>query len=192
MVAILNGGPQRWHYSRYEMKLSEQMEFPNLELKSVSGEKILIPDAELFVHLQFRRFTGCPICNTHIGELSERINEIKNAGIKEVVFFHSQAEDIQSFQKDIPLTFVADPEKKYYREFSVERSLMYLSLSALGAAIRGMARGKISMKMTGGPQGLPAEFLVSPSGEIVAAKYGKHAYDQWSVDELLRIVKSKS
>src|SRR5260370_10442324 len=32
---------------------------------------------------------------------------------------------------------------------------------------------------------LPADFLIAPSGRINAVKYGKHAYDQWSVDELL-------
>jgi hypothetical protein len=32
---------------------------------------------------------------------------------------------------------------------------------------------------------LPAEFLLDPSGRIVACKYGSDIYDQWSVDELL-------
>jgi hypothetical protein len=42
----------------------------------------------------------------------------------------------------------------------------------------------------GGRYGLPADFLVAPDGLIVACKYGEHAYDQWSVDELLALVHS--
>lgn len=35
--------------------------------------------------------------------------------------------------------------------------------------------------------GMPAELLIAPSGTVLAAKYGSHANDQWSVDELLRL-----
>ena len=38
---------------------------------------------------------------------------------------------------------------------------------------------------TGGPFGLPADLLIAPDGRIAAVKYGKNAYDQWTVDELL-------
>ena len=39
------------------------------------------------------------------------------------------------------------------------------------------------------PLGLPADFLIAPSGRINAVKYGTDAYDQWSVDELLTLAK---
>lgn len=35
--------------------------------------------------------------------------------------------------------------------------------------------------------GLPADLLIAADGRVVAAKYGSHAYDQWSVDELLAL-----
>ena len=35
-------------------------------LESVTGEPIKLPDPNRLVHLQFRRFVDCPICNTHI------------------------------------------------------------------------------------------------------------------------------
>ena len=41
------------------------------------------------------------------------------------------------------------------------------------------------IKPTGGPFGLPADFLIAPDGRVAAVKYGEHAYDQWTVDELL-------
>jgi hypothetical protein len=38
---------------------------------------------------------------------------------------------------------------------------------------------------TNGNLGLPADLLIAGDGRVVAVKYGTHAYDQWSVDELL-------
>jgi hypothetical protein len=32
---------------------------------------------------------------------------------------------------------------------------------------------------------LPADLLISGDGHLAGVKYGAHAYDQWSVDELL-------
>jgi len=65
-----------------------------------------------------------------------------------------------------------------------------MSLKALGAAMRGIARGHFGLRLAGGPLGLPADFLIAPSGRINAVKYGGNAYDQWSVDELLNLAKS--
>jgi peroxiredoxin len=156
-------------------------------LESVTGEPIPLPDPDRLVHLQFRRFVDCPICNTHIGQLRGRAREIEAAGIKEVIVFHSSAGSIRSYQKDLPFALVGDPRKDLYRDFGVESSLRFMSLPALRAALRGIARGHWGLRPWGGPLGLPGDFLIAPSGQIKAAKYGAHAYDQWSVDELLAL-----
>jgi hypothetical protein len=150
-----------------------------------------VPDRGLLTHLQFRRFAGCPICNTHIAEIRKRAGEIRLAGIHEVIFFHSRAEEIRPLQEHVPFDLVADAEKVYYKEFGVEASLAYiLNPKAVTAAVRGILTGNISLKMTGGPLGLPADFLIEPGGRVLAARYGQHAYDQWSVDELLALASS--
>jgi hypothetical protein len=41
----------------------------------------------------------------------------------------------------------------------------------------------------GGRFGLPADFLIAPDGTVLACKYGVHAYDQWSGDDLLTLAK---
>lgn len=145
--------------------------------------------ATLLIHLQFRRFVDCPICNTHIAELRRRARDIVAAGIKEVIVFHSSAKSIRSYQRDVPFTMVGDPKKALYREFGVKASLGFLSRKALGAAVRGVANGHLGLRLAGGPAGLPADFLIAPSGRITAAKYGTHAYDQWSADELIALAK---
>ena len=156
-------------------------------LESVTGEPIEVPDPNHLVHLQLRRFVDCPICNTHIGELRKRAREIEAAGVKEVIVFHSSAKLIGSYQKDVPFVLVGDPKKALYKEFGVKSSLGFISLKSLGAAMRGVAHGHFGLRLSGGPFGLPGDFLIAPSGRIKAVKYGTHAYDQWSVDELIRL-----
>jgi hypothetical protein len=173
------------------MKLKAGDLFPSKILRTVSGKEVRVPDGSLLTHLQFRRFVGCPICNTHIAEMMRRAGEIESAGIHEVIFFHSTAEEMRPLQEDVPFDLVADAEKVYYKEFGVETSLAFaLNLKAMTAALRGMLNGHVPLKMTGGPLGLPADFLIEPSGRVLAAKYGRHAYDQWSVNELLALARS--
>jgi peroxiredoxin len=159
-------------------------------VESVTGDAIKIPDPGRLVHLQFRRFVDCPICNTHLAELRRRVREIDAAGIKEVIVFHSSAASIRSYQKDVPFVLIGDPTKALYKRFGVGTSLRFMSLKTLGAAVRGMMRGHFGVRPSGGPLGLPGDFLIAPSGLIVAAKYGTHAYDQWSVDELIALARS--
>jgi hypothetical protein len=45
-----------------------------------------------------------------------------------------------------------------------------------------------AMKGEGGHMGLPADFVVARDGTVVGLKYGAHADDQLSVDEVLAIV----
>jgi peroxiredoxin len=175
---------------RMNVKLKPGDIVPATTLESVNGEPIEVPDSNRLIHLQFRRFVDCPICNTHIAALRKRAHEIEAAGIKEVIVFHSSAESIRSYQKDIRFFLVGDPEKALYKEFGVKTSLGFMSLKALGAAMRGMARGHLGLRPSGGPLGLPGDFLIAPSGQIKAVKYGTHAYDQWSVDELIALAEA--
>jgi peroxiredoxin len=172
------------------MKFKSGDKFPAMEMEAVTGEPIDLPDQKSLVHLQFRRFVDCPICNTHIAEFRRRAHEIETAGLKEVIVFHSSPESIRSYQKDIPFLMAGDPKKSFYKQFGVEQSLGFLSFKALGAAIRGIAHGHLGLRLSGGPLGLPADFLIAPSGRLIAVKYGTDAYDQWSVDELLTLVKN--
>jgi len=170
------------------MKYEPGNMLPTTVMEAVTGEAINLPDAKRLVHLQFRRFVDCPICNTHIAEFRRCAREIEAAGIKEVIVFHSSPKSIRSYQKDVPFLMVGDPKKTFYKDFGVESSLGFINLRALGAGLRGMAHGHFALRMVGGgPLGLPADFLIAPSGRINAVKYGTDAYDQWSVDELLTL-----
>ncbi|MEU9386028.1 peroxiredoxin-like family protein [Streptomyces sp. NPDC048279] len=171
---------------------------PRRGLSTVSGDPVTVPDPTRPVHLQFRRFAGCPVCNMHLRSVVRRHHEIEAAGIREVVVFHSPAEELRHHTGDLPFAVVADPDKRLYREFGVEQSPRSLLAPRawwpiVRAVVSGawhVVRGREHLPANsphGGRLGLPADFLVAPDGQILAAKHGEHAYDQWSVDELLEL-----
>ena len=96
----------------------------------------------------------------------------------------------------MPFPVIGDPDKELYRRFGVENSPRSIlrpgAWRALPAGYRraikaavAERRGLMAAAPTNGNLGLPAEFLISADGEVKAAKYGRHAYDQWTVDDLL-------
>lgn len=161
-------------------------------MESVRAELVQVPDADRVVHLQFRRFAGCPICNAHLHSIVRRYDEIVAAGVNEVVVFHTSRAKMRE-HLHLPFHVIPDPERVLYKEFGVEPSpRAVFSWPFWPAALRGLmspeSRPGPATVVQGGPFGLPADFLVSPSGRILACKYGQHADDQWSVDEILSLV----
>src|SRR5205809_6995761 len=90
--------------------------FQTLELTATSGQLVTIPDpAGDFVHLQFRRFAGCPICNLHLRSVVRRYGEIRAACIREVVVFHSTVAELAKHENELPCPLIAHPEWQLYQ-----------------------------------------------------------------------------
>ena len=157
------------------------------EIESLQSLRVPIPHAEMLTHLQFRRFAGCPMCNLHIHSFVERSKELIEHGIQEISIFHSSKKSMLKRHASAPFALVADPGKSLYREFGVETSLFsVIHPGSWAPVVNGMFRHGVSLPAFGeNPLGLPADFLIGPKGKIINLKYGRHAYDQWSVDELL-------
>lgn len=127
------------------------------ELMTTRSQSIQLPDPTRVVHLQFRRYAGCPFCNLHLRAVAQRHQELVAAGIREVVVFASSPRA------------VLDPRAWLARVRAVARTRPSLPANRQQAL------------------GLPADFLVAADGQVLACKYGAHAYDQWSVDDLLHL-----
>ncbi|WP_243286255.1 peroxiredoxin-like family protein [Geothrix terrae] len=165
-----------------------------LELLGIHSEPIQIPDPDRMVHLQFRRFAGCPICKLHLRSIAVRHDELVAAGIREIAVFHSAPEALRRHDGALPFAVIGDPEKRLYMAFGIERSARsILDPRAWGAIVHGLSvfgpgppdRGESGL-------GLPADFLIAPGGRVIACKYGAHADDHWSVDELLWLASSEA
>lgn len=181
-------------------RLKNGVAIEKLSLRSIHSTAVPIPDPESLVHLQFRRFAGCPVCDLHLHSITQRHRELASASIREVVVFHSSKVELLKYCASLPFDVIADPEKRLYDRFGVESSPhSLLSPRAWTAIVKGIIRssGQVLHRRTplptlnpsGGRFGLPADFLISPGGVILACKYGAHAYDQWSVDEILALAR---
>lgn len=161
---------------------------PELEAVTIRGAAAAVPDGRgRLVHVQFRRFAGCPVCNFHLLTMARRQAEIEVAGVHQIVFFHSSAEEMLRYQAQLPFDCVADADKRHYRRWGVETSIG--ALFHPGVLVNGgrwvLGQRRFYRKAENGILGLPADFLVDERGFVIAAKYGEHADDQWDVDELL-------
>lgn len=167
--------------------------FPERELATLRHRRVRVPDVAKLVHLQLRRFAGCPICSLHLRSFARRHDELVAAGVVEIAVFHSSAEDLEKVHAQQPFAIVPDPEKLLYAELGLGTSpRALLHPGALAAATRALLSGAASHPTAGradGSFGLPGDFLIAPSGHIVALHRGAHADDQWSVDEVLELVR---
>src|SRR5258706_12816317 len=156
------------------------------ELNNIHGNTVRIPDIDCLVHLQFRRYAGCPACNVHLRSIARRHDEILAAGIREVVVFHSKREPMLEFQGELPFAAIADPEKKLYAEFGVGKMS---PLSAFDP--RSWRAGYRALTPTPNLRGalgngeehmsLPADFLLGSDGVILTPQHGEDGDDPRSV-----------
>ncbi len=150
---------------------------PPLALMNIHDAAVILPNPEAkFVHLQ---------------SFMQRYDEIEAAGIHEVVVFHSPKATLLPFQGKFPFDVIGDPQKQLYAQFGVDSSIFaLLDVRVWPVMFEAHAvADKSSAAPDGGGLGLPADFLIDADGKIVASHYGRHAYDQWSVDALLAIAR---
>ena len=128
--------------------------------------------------------------------MARRQHDIEAAGIREVAVFHSTAEDMLPHHGDLGFSTVADPHRSLYAEFGVAASPRAITHPRVWATplkpsmyplvLRGLRNGGSPAPRHGETVlGLPADFLIDPAGRVVALRYGRHANDQWTADELL-------
>jgi peroxiredoxin len=161
----------------------------SLSLQSIQGESVLIPDKKRLTHLQFRRFAGCPTCNLHIRSFLQRYGELVTRRIQEVVVFHSSERILKEHFCDAPFAVVADPGRSLFKEFGVERAARsIIHPTAWIAILKGILQhGAKLPERAESVLNLPADFLIGCDGQLLKAKRGMHAYDQWSFDEVIEL-----
>lgn len=184
----------RFHLDRVQMhdethRLRPGSLAPPFSLSTLKHGSLGLP-VEGLLHLQFRRFAGCPICSLHLRSFMRRHEELLAQGVRVVAVFHSSLEALSRYHEDLPFAVAADPEKTLYRSFGLERGVSaVLHPRAVWAAMRGMASGPSNpLDSEGGLFGLPGDFLLGGDGRLLASHYGGHADDHWEVDDVLRLV----
>ncbi len=101
-------------------------------LETVESGPIEIPHPRDLVHLQFRRFAGCPFCSLHLRDFVRRHDELAGAGIREVVVFRSTASALRQHHADMPFAIVPDRKAGSMRSSALNRPCARCSTRAHG------------------------------------------------------------
>jgi hypothetical protein len=122
----------------------------------------------MLVHLQMRRYAGCPICSVHLRSFVRRKDDLVRAGVHEVVVFHSSAEALRRVHTELPFDVVPDPTRQLYAALGCTASPLALFhprglLAAVRAALARASAAPIA-GVADGVFGLPADFLVAQQG----------------------------
>lgn len=157
-------------------------------LETISASRVDVPATQQVTHIQFRRFASCPICNLHIETFIDRHLDLVATGIQEVVIFHSTQEEMLKHGSNVPFAMIADPDKALYKSFGIESSIFsVLNPISWASGVTGLLKFRQFPYEKGQSLfGLPADFLITKTGEVVAVKYGSHADDHWEVDEVIQ------
>ena len=176
---------------------------PVTTFTTFKGEIVSLENSSTpLIHIQFRRHAGCPICDLHLRTLMKRQDELTDLGVSEIVFFHSNPEELKEHTSYLRFPCIADPTKTLYKKFGTEegKGITDLTwhvagalLSSIGSAVVDLVKGErqlTPLHPTGGRDQFPADFLVNKAGKVLAVKYGKDIADQWSVTELFELANS--
>jgi hypothetical protein len=142
------------------------------------------------------RKTPTPATRVSIGDRFPELRLTAITGESIPIPDHSTATELRKYQDDMPFPVIGDPDKTLYHRFGVEasakavlnpRAWRALPVGWRRAITDAVAhrRAPLPLAPTNGNLGLPADLLITADGSVAAVKYGAHAYDQWSVDELL-------
>lgn len=73
------------------------------------GQRVRIPDGYRTVHLQFRRFAGCPVCEFHLRSIVRRHDELMKAELVEVAVFTTPLANLAPDQRASCLRHLDSP-----------------------------------------------------------------------------------
>jgi peroxiredoxin len=169
---------------------------PFNSLQTVDGEQVPLVNGSGLVHLQLRRFSGCPLCHIHLRNYAREMDVVLEHGVTPVVVFHSSPDVIVENTRHVDwaaqFKFVADPDRELYKKAGAElsgwRYLFRMRIKTFALALSGMP-GLMKRKRWGAEAGLtqrPMDILIdSKDGRILDLKYGIDSNDQWPVSDVV-------
>jgi len=167
---------------------------PVFEAATLDGSAIQVPPGESWILISFLRYASCPMCNLRVRELSLATAELEAHNVTWVAVFHSPAARLgRHFHGDASHHIIADPGRRLYELFGVGRSWWGMVITMLAPSfywrfVRASVLGYWGGLIDDSFHSMPADFLVSPNGEILLARYGKHIGDHLDLDSIAAVV----
>lgn len=168
------------------MKLAAPNQAPAIDLKDVYGNPIVIANGKPTL-LSFFRDTSCPFCNVRIYELTKRYENLAADGLNIVAIFASSEEQVKAFvmQRPRPFVIAADPTKSSYGAYGIGSSFngkVKGIVKHFGTFLRGLKM--VGLKVLKANNVMPADFLITPEGQIIEAHYGVDIGDRLDFAEI--------
>ena len=180
------------------MTKKRQLDFnhraPDLTLRNTSGEPVQLSSLweQRPLLLAFTRHFGCTQCKEMLEELVAGREQIEKAGLGIAVIMQGTPEETAVFaQQYAPgLLCLADPERKAYQAYGLERGNLFQTFLNLkvwsavsksrkkGYAVEAPPAGQDAMQMSG-------TFIISKEGQIELPYYYDHIADHPPLDLLL-------
>lgn len=171
------------------MELKKGQQAPYFIAKDVFGETIDLHNYtghKLMV--SFYRFSSCPFCNLRIQRILGQYRKFEESGLKMISFWQSPKESILEHVglQHPPFPMIPDPDKRVYRLYGVEKSLLGLFgvLKDPKLVAKALKGGFNPTTVDGDLSQLPADFLIGPDLKIERAYYGKHVGDHIGFSEI--------
>lgn len=167
---------------------------PPLSLPSLVGTPVDVPAANTdgrATLLSFLRFASCPMCNLRMRELVHALPSLRTRSIDVAVVLHSPVESALKFTPPaLHSHTIADPTRVIYRKFGAEISWLAILRTMLVpsfyvAFVKAAALGYWGGKIDATFASMPADFLISGDGRILACRYGAHIGDHLPIGEAL-------
>ena len=168
---------------------------PDLELQDVNGNPVLLSSfwKKQVLILAFTRHFGCPQCKEMVDQLVTVSPDFKEKNLGLVIVTQGTPEEAKAFcsERAPGVTCLADPERKAYQAYGLERANLWQSFLSLN-----VWRSNRRLKQERGwntdlpPKGQDAlqmagTFVIAPDGRIRLPYYYDDIADHPSVDLLL-------
>lgn len=173
------------------MQLQQNLTAPVFTTNDIYDRQINLSDyQDKKLLLGFFRHAGCPFCNLRVHTLTKIHQDLKAKGLEMIFFFESRAQVIlrSTFHQGVsPIPIIADPEKKFYQLYGIERAPLKSSVSHLTSFVQtAYQAGKRGIPM-GAPERveslftMPAEFLIDKGLVLRNVHYSDSLTDRMDV-----------
>ncbi|MBI9012191.1 MAG: redoxin family protein [Clostridiales bacterium] len=168
------------------MKLEVGRKAPDFEIKSLDGAvyNLKMMTGKKFM-LSFYRYASCPFCNLRVSFLMD-LHKRLNLDNQMIGIFQSNEEDMMTYVGRLSPEFPigSDYERKYYKAYGVDTSLMAYIIGAmrLNTLLKAYKKGFHISRSMGPRTTVPADFLIDEKGIITDAYYGHDISDHLDLE----------
>jgi len=170
---------------------------PDLELQTTDGDAVRLSTAwaERPAVLVFIRHFGCVFCRQQILDLRSNVSKFAAAGVNLALVTQGEPGETKDFVAKYrwPGETFCDPGRAAYEAYGLGMATLSEAISpgVVVAAGRAALRGAFQGRVHGGEgRQMPGLFIVDTAGVVRYAHPFRHAGDQPTSRELLKIVRS--